>query len=152
MPSFADSTPPPWNELDAFRETIGFHGLLHLLGDDGAEFMAVFTHAKLESLDPIVEEIAHACHCLGRGVLWSGRGMVGEAPRSCRTNVPASAPEFLWRSPSPADRSGVDCTLPSGTRQGYTSNRTRRSAMSPPAITGVIQPDELANRVEFLLL
>ena len=52
---------------------IAFHGLLHLLGDDGAEFMAVFTHGELESLDPIVEEVSAAYRLLGRGVLWARR-------------------------------------------------------------------------------
>jgi hypothetical protein len=41
------------------------------LGDDGAEFMAVFTHGKLEALEPIVEKAADAYRCLGRGVLWT---------------------------------------------------------------------------------
>jgi hypothetical protein len=50
---------------------VAYHGLLHLLGDDGAEFMAIFTHGALESLDPIVEEVADAYRCLGRGVLWA---------------------------------------------------------------------------------
>ena len=50
---------------------IACHGLVHLLGDDGAEFMAVFTHGRLESLDPIVEEISDAYRCLGRGLLWT---------------------------------------------------------------------------------
>jgi hypothetical protein len=52
---------------------IAFHGLLHLLGDDGAEFMAVFTHGELESLDPILEEVSAAYQLLGRGVLWARR-------------------------------------------------------------------------------
>jgi len=52
---------------------VAFHGLLHLLGDDGAEFMAVFTHGELESLDPIVEEVSAAYRLLGRGVLWARR-------------------------------------------------------------------------------
>jgi hypothetical protein len=50
---------------------IACHGLVHLLGDDGAEFMAIFTHGRLESLDPIVEEISDAYRCLGRGLLWA---------------------------------------------------------------------------------
>jgi hypothetical protein len=50
---------------------IACHGLLHLLGDDGAEFMAIFTHGRLESLDPIVEEVSDAYRCLGRGLLWT---------------------------------------------------------------------------------
>jgi len=37
-------------------------------GDDGAEFMAVFTHGELESLDPILEEVSAAYRQLGRGV------------------------------------------------------------------------------------
>lgn len=52
---------------------VAFHGLLHLLGDDGAEFMAAFTHGELESLDPIVEEVLAAYRLLGRGVLWARR-------------------------------------------------------------------------------
>ena len=52
---------------------IAFHGLLHLLGDDGAEFMAAFTHGELESLDPILEEVSAAYRLLGRGVLWARR-------------------------------------------------------------------------------
>ncbi|HVT15590.1 MAG TPA: hypothetical protein VHQ90_05325 [Thermoanaerobaculia bacterium] len=50
---------------------MAYHGLLHLLGDDAAEFMAIFTHGKLESLDSIVEEVSDACRCLGRGMLWT---------------------------------------------------------------------------------
>lgn len=52
-------------------QEIAYHGLLHLVGDDGAEFMAIFTYGNLESLDPIVEEISDAYRCLGRGVLWT---------------------------------------------------------------------------------
>jgi hypothetical protein len=48
-----------------------YHGLLHLVGDDGAEFMAVFTHGKLEALDPITEAVSRTYRCLGRGVLWT---------------------------------------------------------------------------------
>ena len=50
---------------------IACHGLVHLLGDDGAEFMGIFTHGRLESLDPIVEEVSDAYRCLGRGLLWT---------------------------------------------------------------------------------
>jgi hypothetical protein len=28
---------------------LAYHGLLHLIGEDGAEFMAIFTHGRLES-------------------------------------------------------------------------------------------------------
>ncbi len=51
--------------------SIAYHGLLHLVGDDGAEFMAIFTHGRLEALDPIVEEVSDAYRCLGRGLLWA---------------------------------------------------------------------------------
>lgn len=50
---------------------IAYHGLLHLVGEDGAEFMAIFSHGELESLNPIVEEACDAYRCLGRGVLWA---------------------------------------------------------------------------------
>lgn len=50
---------------------IAYHGLLHLVGEDGAEFMAVFTRGRLEALDPIVENVADAYRCLGRGLLWT---------------------------------------------------------------------------------
>jgi hypothetical protein len=50
---------------------IAYHGLLHLVGEDGAEFMAVFTCGRLEALDPIVEEVSDAYRCLGRGLLWT---------------------------------------------------------------------------------
>jgi hypothetical protein len=50
---------------------IAYHGLLHLLGEDGAELMAVFTHEMLESLDPIVEDVSDAYCLLGRGLLWA---------------------------------------------------------------------------------
>jgi hypothetical protein len=50
---------------------IAYHGLLHLIGEDGAEFMAIFTYGRLESLDPIAEEISDVYRCLGRGVLWT---------------------------------------------------------------------------------
>jgi hypothetical protein len=33
--------------------------------------MAVFTHGRLETLDPIVETVGDAYRCLGRGVLWT---------------------------------------------------------------------------------
>lgn len=49
-------------------QEIALHGLLHLLGDDGAEFMAAFTHGELESLDPDPRG-----RLLGRGVLWARR-------------------------------------------------------------------------------
>jgi hypothetical protein len=50
---------------------VAFHGLLHLRGRDGAEFMTVFTHGRLESLDPIVGKAPDAYRCLGRGLLWT---------------------------------------------------------------------------------
>ena len=50
---------------------VAYHGLLHLVGEDGAEFMAVFTHGRLEALDPIVEEVGDNYRCLGRGMLWT---------------------------------------------------------------------------------
>jgi hypothetical protein len=50
---------------------VAYHGLLHLVGDDGAEFFAVFTHGQLEMLDPIVEAVGDSYRCLGRGVLWA---------------------------------------------------------------------------------
>ena len=50
---------------------VAYHGLLHLLGDDGAEFMAIFTHGRLESLDPILEQGSDAYRCLGNGILWT---------------------------------------------------------------------------------
>jgi hypothetical protein len=51
--------------------SIAYHGLLHLVGDDGAEFMAIFTHGRLESLDPILEQGSDAYRCLGNGILWA---------------------------------------------------------------------------------
>jgi len=48
-----------------------YHGLVHLVGEDGAEFMAVFTHGRLEALDPILEEVSDAYRCPGRGVQWA---------------------------------------------------------------------------------
>jgi hypothetical protein len=50
---------------------VAYHGLLHLVGEDGAEFIAVFTHGQLETLEPMVEEVSDAYRCLGRGVLWA---------------------------------------------------------------------------------
>jgi hypothetical protein len=50
---------------------VAYHGLLHLVGDDGAKFMAIFTHGQLETLDPIVEALGDSYRCLGRGVLWA---------------------------------------------------------------------------------
>jgi hypothetical protein len=50
---------------------VAYHGLLHLVGEDGAEFMAVFTHGRLEALDPITEGVSDAYRCLGRGLLWT---------------------------------------------------------------------------------
>jgi hypothetical protein len=50
---------------------VAYHGLLHLVGDDGAEFMAVFTHGTLEALEPITESVGDDYRCLGRGVLWA---------------------------------------------------------------------------------
>ena len=49
---------------------VAYHGLVHLYGEDGAEFIAVFTHGRLEFLDPIAEEMGDTYRCLGRGVLW----------------------------------------------------------------------------------
>jgi hypothetical protein len=51
--------------------SIAYHGLLHLVGEDGAEFMAIFTHGRLESLDPILEQGTDAYRCLGAGILWA---------------------------------------------------------------------------------
>ncbi len=50
---------------------VAYHGLVHLYGDDGAEFMAIFTHGVLESLDPITGEAATGYRCLGEGMLWT---------------------------------------------------------------------------------
>ncbi|HEV3457264.1 MAG TPA: hypothetical protein VHG32_11945 [Thermoanaerobaculia bacterium] len=33
--------------------------------------MAVFTHGRLESLDPITREAAGTYRCLGEGILWT---------------------------------------------------------------------------------
>lgn len=56
-------------------DVIAYHGLLHLVSpdEDGAEYMATFTHGTLESLDPIVGRAsdADAYRCLGRGLLWT---------------------------------------------------------------------------------
>src|SRR5262249_9462125 len=51
--------------------TVAYHGLLHLVGEDGAEFMVVFTHGQIETLDPITESVGDSYRCLGRGVLWA---------------------------------------------------------------------------------
>jgi hypothetical protein len=51
--------------------TLAYHGLMHLLGENGAEFMAIFTHGRLESLDPILEQGSDAYRCLGNGILWA---------------------------------------------------------------------------------
>lgn len=53
---------------------VAYHGLIHLVGEDGAEFMAVFTHGALESLDPITEEAATGYRCMGDGLLWTRDG------------------------------------------------------------------------------
>ncbi|HVR07863.1 MAG TPA: hypothetical protein VMW75_07410 [Thermoanaerobaculia bacterium] len=50
---------------------VAYHGLVHLIGEDGAEFMAVFTHGRLESLDPITREAAGTYRCLGEGMIWT---------------------------------------------------------------------------------
>ncbi|HLW79227.1 MAG TPA: hypothetical protein VKU44_06470 [Terriglobia bacterium] len=50
---------------------VPYHGLVHLYGYDGAEFMAIFTHGRLESLDPITDEAANGYRCLGEGMLWT---------------------------------------------------------------------------------
>jgi hypothetical protein len=50
---------------------VAYHGLVHLYGKDGAEFMAIFTHGRLESLDPITDEGAAGYRCLGEGLLWT---------------------------------------------------------------------------------
>jgi hypothetical protein len=50
---------------------VAYHGLVHLHGQDGAEFMAVFTHGRLEALDPITDEAATGYRCLGEGMLWT---------------------------------------------------------------------------------
>jgi hypothetical protein len=78
---------------------VAYHGLLHLVGEDGAEFMAVFTHGRLEVLDPIVEEIGDNYRCLGRGVLGNL-----EAPQGSRHDRAA------------ASASDEDGTLPPDTR------------------------------------
>jgi hypothetical protein len=50
---------------------VAYHGLVHLYGEDGAEFMAIFTHGRLESLDPITGVVAMGYRCLGEGILWT---------------------------------------------------------------------------------
>ena len=50
---------------------LAYHGLLHLIGEDGVEFMAIFTHGRLESLDPILDEGSEVYRCLGNGILWA---------------------------------------------------------------------------------
>jgi hypothetical protein len=50
---------------------LAYHGLLHLIGEDGAEFMAIFTHGRLERLDPILDEGSEVYRCLGNGIIWS---------------------------------------------------------------------------------
>ena len=50
---------------------LAYHGLLHLIGEDGAEFMAIFTHGRLESLDPILDESSEVYRCLGSGIQWA---------------------------------------------------------------------------------
>ena len=50
---------------------VAYHGLIHLYGDDGAEFMAIFTHGRLESIDPITDDVATGYRCLGEGMLWT---------------------------------------------------------------------------------
>lgn len=50
---------------------LAYHGLVHLVGEDGAEFMAVFTRGRLEWLDPITKEVGDNYRCLGRGLLWA---------------------------------------------------------------------------------
>lgn len=50
---------------------VAYHGLVHLIGEDGAEFMAVFTHGELEALDPITSAVSDTYRCLGEGMLWT---------------------------------------------------------------------------------
>jgi hypothetical protein len=50
---------------------VAYHGLVHLYGEEGAEFMAIFTHGRLESLDPITEQVSDTYRCLGEGMLWT---------------------------------------------------------------------------------
>jgi hypothetical protein len=52
---------------------LAYHGLVHLYGDE-AEFMAVFTHGRLEALDRITPEASAAYRCLGEGMLWTRDG------------------------------------------------------------------------------
>jgi hypothetical protein len=48
---------------------VAYHGLVHLYGEEGAEFMAIFTHGRLETLDPITREVSDTYRCLGEGML-----------------------------------------------------------------------------------
>ena len=50
---------------------VAYYGLVHLVGDDGAEFMAIFTHGRLESLEPIARGVAGTYRCLGEGMIWT---------------------------------------------------------------------------------
>jgi hypothetical protein len=50
---------------------VAYHGLVHLYGADRAEFMAIFTHGRLEALDPITKNAASVYRCLGEGLLWT---------------------------------------------------------------------------------
>jgi hypothetical protein len=40
---------------------VAFHGLLHLVGEDGAEFMATFTHGELAGL-VVTQELCRRTH------------------------------------------------------------------------------------------
>lgn len=49
---------------------VAYHGLLRLFGEDQSEVMAIFTHGRLERLEP-VENGKPNYRCLGPGVHWT---------------------------------------------------------------------------------
>src|SRR5262249_39239885 len=81
---------------------IAYHGLLHLIGEDGAEFMAIFTHGELESFDPIAEEVSEAYRCLGGGVPGAGEGW--SRPPPCASGSPPHRFAFFAGGGCPGHR------------------------------------------------
>jgi hypothetical protein len=50
---------------------VAFTAWFTCTGRMGAEFMAIFTHGRLESLDPIIPRVSDTYRCLGEGLLWT---------------------------------------------------------------------------------
>ena len=50
---------------------IAYPGLVHLLGEVGADLINIFTYSRLETLKPVIGKASNAYRGLGQGSLWT---------------------------------------------------------------------------------